>query len=58
MGACSTIPAQGPGGGREICWCKAQWLIVSPFITTWETEIATPDFYRKAKFPSARKQPL
>lgn len=30
MGARRIIPAQGPGWGREICWCKAQLLMFSP----------------------------
>lgn len=30
VGARSVIPAQGPGGGREICWCKARLLMFSP----------------------------
>lgn len=30
MGARRVIPAQGPGRGREICWCKAQLLMFSP----------------------------
>jgi len=30
VGARSVIPAQGPGWGREICWCKARLLMFSP----------------------------
>lgn len=30
MGARSIIPAQGPGQGGEICWCKARLLMFSP----------------------------
>lgn len=51
MGARRVIPAQGPGRGREICWCEARLLMFSPPLQPGKLRLQRQTYTEKPNSP-------